>query len=379
MDFSLSSEQQLLEDTVMRLVREHWSYPRRTVKSRDAKGFSTDTWALMADLGLLGVPLRSEYGGMDGGGTELMILHKAFGRGLAPEPYLATVVLGAGLVQQLGTAEQCGPILPEVIAGRRYLALACHEPASRYEATWVETRAMRDGTSYRLRGRKAVVLNGDTADQLIVIARTSGEKHERAGLSAFLVSPGQTGVTIRGYPTIDGRRAAEVRLDDVRVAAEARLGAEGQAADALEHVLAAASAALCAEAVGAMEVAWELTLDYLKTRRQFGVPIGRFQVLQHRIVDMRIALEKATSMAILAASSLQASAKERDQRIAAARALIGRSGRFVAEQAIQLHGGIGMTDEAPISHYAKRIVMIDHWFGDADHFIDRFIALADAS
>lgn len=374
MDFTLTDEQQLLEDTVARLVRERWSFARRT----GLAGFSGETWALMAELGLLAVPFGHEDGGIDGGGTELMILHRAFGRGLAPEPYLSTVVLGAGLVQQLGNAEQRNAILAEVIAGRRLLALAFLEPSGRYDASWVETEALREGTAYRLTGRKAVVLYGDGADQLVVTARTSGNTTDRDGISAFVLDAGQAGVMVRGYPTIDGLRAAEIELNGARVPVDARLGPEGGAANALDQVLATGSAALCAEAVGVMEVACDLTLEHLKNRKQFGVPIGRFQALQHRMVDMRIALEKSMSMAILAASSLKAPPAEREQRICAARYFIGKAGRFIAEQAIQLHGGIGMTDEAAISHYAKRLVMIDHWLGDTDHHLDRFIALTDA-
>lgn len=379
MDFSLNDEQRMLDDTVGRLVRERYGFDQRARHGKEAAGYSHAVWATLAGLGLLSVPFSEEDGGIGGGGVELMILHKAFGRGLTLEPYLATVVLGGGLVARLGDAGQRAALLPAVIAGERTLALAYAEPAGRYDPLWIETRAERDGGGYRLSGAKAVVLNGDSAGRLLVTARTAGIVGDRDGVSVFLVDPAAAGVTVRGYPTIDGLRAADVTLDGVRVADGDRLGAEGAAADALEAVLAAGTAALCAEAVGAMEVTCELTLDYLKTRRQFGAPIGRFQVLQHRMVDMRIALEQAHSMAILAACSLGEPAAERDRRIAAAKVLIGRAGRFVAEQAIQMHGGMGMTEEAAVSHYAKRLVMIDHWLGDSDHHLARFEALPDAA
>jgi alkylation response protein AidB-like acyl-CoA dehydrogenase len=374
MHFTLNNEQQLLDDILARVVRERWGFKLRARDTVDPKGFNTDTWALMAQLGLLSIPFSRAQGSGEGTGTELMIVHRALGRGLATEPYLATVILGGGLVERLGNDEQCSAILPEIMAGRRLLALACLEPAGRYDPLWIETRTIADGAAYRLSGRKAVVLNADAADQLIVIARTSGKANDREGLCAFLVDPQQAGVTVHPYATIDGRRAAEVRLENVRVESNARLGAKARVADALEEVLAIGCAALCAEAVGAMEIACDLTLEYLKSRRQFGVLISQFQVLQHRLVDMRIALEKASSMAILAACSLRSPVAEREHRIAAAKYLIGKAGRFVAEQAIQLHGGMGMTQESAISHYAKRLVMIDHWLGDTDYHLERFVA-----
>jgi alkylation response protein AidB-like acyl-CoA dehydrogenase len=375
-DFTFNSEQQLLDETLTRVVRDRWGFDLRAREAPEPKGFSTETWALMAELGLLSVPFSQADGGIDGGGTELMIVHRALGRGLAPEPYLATVVLAGGFLSRLGNDEQRSAILPEIMSGQRLFALACLEPAGRYDPLWIETQAVRDGTAYRLTGRKAVVLNGDSADQLIVTARTSGLTTDRDGISAFLVDPNQNGVTVHGYATIDGRRAAEVHLDGVLVGANNLLGAKGRGADALESVLAAGRAALCAEAVGAMEIACELTLEYLKTRRQFGVSLSQFQVLQHRMVDMRIALEKSSSMAILAACSLHSPVVEREQRISAAKCLIGKAARYVAEQAIQLHGGMGMTEESALSHYARRLVMIDHWLGDTDYHLSRFVAFA---
>ncbi|HYG91363.1 MAG TPA: acyl-CoA dehydrogenase [Azospirillum sp.] len=380
MDFTLNDEQRMLDDTVTRLVRERYGFEQRTRYGKEAKGYSAETWALLAELGLLSVPFSEEDGGIGGGGAELMILHQAFGRGLTLEPYLATVVLGGGLLARLGSPAQREAVLPGVIAGETTLALAYAEPAGRYDPLWIETRAEPTAGGHRLTGRKAVVLHGDSADRLVVTARTSGKPGgkpgERAGVSAFLLDPAQAQVSVRGYATIDGLRAAEVVLDG---AAAELLGAEGGAADALEAVLATGCVALCAEAVGAMEAACELTLDYLKTRQQFGAPIGRFQVLQHRMVDMRIALEQARSMAILGACSLHLPTPERERKVAAAKALIGNAGRLVAEQAIQMHGGMGMTDEAAISHYAKRLVMIDHWLGDSDHHLARFVALPEAA
>lgn len=379
MDFSFSDEQRMLDDTVSRLVRDRYDFTQRAGYGREAKGYSAEVWALFAELGLLCVPFSDEDGGIGGGGVELMILHQAFGRALIREPYLATVVLGGGMVARLGSPEQREALLPALMAGETTLALAYAEPEGRYDPLWVDSRAVPDGHGYRLTGRKAVVLNGDSAARLVVTARTGGAVSDPDGVSAFLVDPSAPGVTVCGYATIDGQRAADILFDGVAVAAADRLGAEGDAADALDAVLAAGCAALTAEAVGAMEVACDQTLEYLKTRKQFGVPIGKFQVLQHRMVDMRIALEQARSMAILAAASLDRPAAERNRTVAAAKSLIGTAGRLVAEQAIQMHGGMGMTDETPVSHYAKRLVMIDHWLGDSSHHLARFMALPETA
>lgn len=373
MDFSLNDEQRMLDETVSRVIREQYGFEQRRGFAGEPGGFSAANWSLFAELGLLAIPFAEENGGFGGGGAEVMIVQRAFGRGLVLEPYLAAVVLAGGLVERLGSPEQRERLLVPLLAGESRLTLAWAEPEGRYDHRTATTQAERDGDGYRLSGHKAVVLHGDSADRLLVTARSMTN---RDGLSVFVVDPAQPGVDVRGYATIDGLRAAEIRLDRVRVGADALLGPEGGAADALDAVLAAGCAALCAEAVGAMEAACELTLDYLKTRRQFGAPIGRFQALQHRMVDMRIAQEQAHSMAILAACSLNLPAAERDRRIAAAKVVIGNSGRFVAEQAIQLHGGMGMTDEAMVSHLAKRLVMIDHHLGDAGHHLSRFVALS---
>lgn len=377
MDFSLNDEQRMLDETVGRVIREQYGFEQRRGFAGEPGGFSAANWSLFAELGLLAIPFAEENGGFGGGGAEVMIVQRAFGRGLVLEPYLAAVVLAGGLVERLGSPEQRERLLVPLLAGESRLALAWGESEGRYDHLTVTTQAERDGDGYRLSGHKAVVLHGDSADRLLVTARTAGGPADRDGLSVFVIDPAQPGVGVRGYATIDGLRAAEVRLDGVHVGADARLGPEGGAADALDAVMAAGCAALCAEAVGAMEAACELTLDYLKTRRQFGAPIGRFQALQHRMVDMRIALEQAHSMAILAACSLNLPAAERDRRIAAAKVVIGNSGRFVAEQAIQLHGGMGMTDEAMVSHLAKRLVLIDHHLGDADFHLGRFAASGD--
>jgi len=380
MDFDFTEEQRLLDESVRRLVKDNYDIPKRKSYMATAEGFSRALWARYAELGLLGLPFAEEHGGFGGGGVEAMIVMETIGRGLVVEPYLATVILGGGLVALAGNAEQKKAILPVVAEGKLLLAFAHGERQSRYALADVETRAKKDGGSYVLSGAKGVVLHGDSADRLIVSARTSGGARERDGITLFLVDATAKGVSRRGYPTVDGLRAAEVTLDNVRVGADALLGAPDHAYDSIERAVDRAIAALCAEAVGIIETLNATTLDYLKTRKQFGVPIGSFQALQHRMVEMVVEHEQAKSMAVLAALSAESGdARERRRAISAAKAQIGRSGRFVGQQAIQLHGGIGMTDEYIAGHYFKRLTMIDRSFGDADHHLDRFAEVAVAT
>ena len=373
MDFDFTEEQRLLDETVRRLVKDEYGFEKRKGYKASPDGFSRKLWARYAEIGLLGLPFAEEHGGFGGSAVESMIVMESFGRGLALEPYLASVILGGGLVAAVGSAAQKQAILPPLAEGKLMVAFAHGEPQSRYALADVETTAARDGTGYVLNGKKAVVLHGDSANKLVVSARSGGSRRERKGLSLFLVDAKAKGVAIRGYPTVDGLRAAEIALDQVRVGADELLGAPGEAYGAIEHAVDRAIAALCAEAVGIMEVLNATTLEYLKTRKQFGVPIGSFQVLQHRMADMMLEHEQAKSMAILAALSADGvDARERRRVISAAKVQIGKSGRFIGQQAIQLHGGIGMTDEYTAGHYFKRLTMIAQSFGDEDHHLDRF-------
>ncbi len=373
MDFDFSEEQRLLDETVRRLVKDEYDLAKRKTYRAEPDGFSRKLWARYAEIGLLGLPFAESEGGFGGSAVETMIVMESFGRGLVVEPYLATVVLGGGLVALAGSAAQKRAILPEVGAGKLLLAFAHGERQARYALSDVETRAQRDGAAYVLSGQKGIVLHGDSADRLVVSARTGGSSRDRNGISLFLVDRKAKGVGLRGYPTVDGLRAAEVTLDKVRVEADQVLGAVDQAYPVIEHTVDRAIAALAAEAVGIMEVLNQTTLEYLKTRKQFGVPIGSFQVLQHRMADMVIEHEQTKSLAILAALSADSrDARERRRVISAAKVQVGKSGRFVGQQAIQLHGGIGMTDEYAAGHYFKRLTMIDQSFGDEDHHLDRF-------
>jgi len=367
MDFDLTDEQRLLKDSVDRLINDQYQFEQRKKYLAEPDGWGRDAWKQYAEFGLLGLPFAEQYGGFGGGPVETMIVMETFGRGLVLEPYFATVILGGGLLRRAGTPAQQQALIPEIAQGKLKLAFAHVERQSRYNLADVATTARQDGADWVLDGAKSVVLHGDCANRLLVTARVSGNRRDRQGIGQFLVDPSATGVTRRGYPTQDGLRAAEVTLSGVRVPAGDMLGDAGGALPAVEHVVDEAIAALCAEAVGTMQVMHETTLEYLKTRQQFGRPIGQFQVLQHRSVDMLVALEQARSMAMFAAvMAAEEDATERRRAMAAAKVQIGRSGKHIGQEAIQLHGGIGMTMEYNVGHYFKRMTMIDMLFGDAD-------------
>jgi pimeloyl-CoA dehydrogenase small subunit len=371
MDFDLSDEQRLLKDSVTSLIEKEYAFEQRKAYAREPHGYSAARWAQFAELGLLGLPFAEDVGGIGGTPVETMIVMEAFGRGLVLEPYLATIVLGGGLLRFVGSAAQRQEMVPAIAAGKLRLAFAHTERQARYDlADIAVTATPAPGGGFVLGGHKGVVLHGDSADRLIVSARTAGGQREPDGISLFLLDPKTEGVAVQGYATVDGLRAAEITLRDVRLGAEALLGPRDHALPLIERAVDLAIAALAAEAVGAMSVMHELTVEYLKTRKQFGVAIGAFQALQHRAVDMLVAVEQARSMAMLATMMAEApDAGERRRMIAAAKVQCGRSGRQVGQQAIQLHGGIGMTDEYKVGHYFKRVTAIDTLFGDADHHL----------
>jgi pimeloyl-CoA dehydrogenase small subunit len=365
MDFDLNDDQRLLKDSVDRLIADRYAFEQRKKYAREPDGWSRELWAQYTELGLLGLPFPEAQGGFGGGPVETMIVMEAFGRGLILEPYLATVTLGGGLIGRAGSAAQRSALLPEIAAGRLKLAFAHVERSSRYNLADVGVTAKRDGAGWVLDGEKSVVLHGDCADKLLVTARTGGARRDRGGIGLFLVDAKAPGVTRRAYPTQDGLRAAEVTFAGAR--ADEVLGDPGGALPAVERVVDAAIAALCSEAVGVMTVMHETTVEYMKTRKQFGRAIGEFQVLQHRAVDMFVALEQARSMAMYATvMSEAADAAERRRAMSAAKVQIGRSGKQIGQEAVQLHGGIAMTMEYKVGHYFKRMTMIDMLFGDAD-------------
>ena len=370
MDFDFTDEQRLLKDSVERLLADCYDFESRRGYGGQAEGWSPEIWAQYAELGLLGLPFAEEHGGFGGGPVETMIVMESFGRALALEPYLATIILGGGFLRHGGSAAQREEIIPQIAEGGLRLAFAHTERQSRYHLHDVATTAQRDGEAWVLEGAKGVVLHGDTADRFIVSARTAGGRRDRDGIGLFLVDATAPGIERRGYPTQDGQRAAEITFAGVRVGSEGVIGEPESALPLIERVVDEAIAALCAEAVGAMEAMHVATVDYLKTRKQFGVPIGSFQALQHRAADMFIALEQARSMAMFATMMSGAEdAAERRKAVAAAKVQIGRSGRFIGQSAVQLHGGVGMTMEFKVGHYFKRTTMIDTLFGDADYHL----------
>lgn len=362
MDFDLTEDQRLLKESVDRLIADRYGFAQRKAYAAEAPGWSAKMWAQFAEMGLLGLPFEETLGGFGGGPVETMIVMETFGRGLVLEPFFATVVLGGGLLRRAGSAALQGALIPQVAAGKLKLAFAHVERQSRYNLADVSTTARKAGSGYVLDGGKSVVLHGDCADTIFVTARISGERRDRDGIGLFLVDAVSPGLTRRGYPTQDGLRAAEIVLAGVR--ADVVLE---NALPVIEHVIDEAIAALCAEAVGTMQVMHDTTLDYLKTRKQFGRPIGSFQVLQHRSVDMLVALEGARSMAMFAAvMASEENPIERRKSISAAKVQIGRSGKHVGQEAIQLHGGIGMTQEYSVGHSFKRMTMIEQMYGSAD-------------
>lgn len=376
MDFRLNEEQQMLQDTVARLVRGEYSFEKRLEYSESELGFSADFWKQLGELGLTAVPFAEELGGFGGSGVEVQSVMTELGRGLCIEPYLQSVVLGGGLISQAGNSEQQEQWLGGIASGEIRAAVGLQEPQSFYNLNDVETRAEKSGEGYTLNGRKAVVIGGHCADVLVVSARTSGDSRDADGISLFLVPADAQGLERRIYPTNDGSKGCDLVLNNLQLGSDALLGEEGKAAEIIEYQTGRAISALCGEAVGAMEVACDLTLEYLKQRKQFGVPIGKFQVLQHRMVDMMSELEQARSMAILAASVAdEPQSDERRRILAAAKNVVGRSGQFISEQGIQSHGGIGMTWEYNFAHYAKRLVMINHQFGDDDFHLEQYAEL----
>jgi pimeloyl-CoA dehydrogenase small subunit len=372
MDFDLSDEQRMLQDSVQRLLAERCGFEQRLAHRAEPKGYSGALWNHYAEMGLLALPFAQADGGLGGGPVDILLVMQAMGRALALEPYLATVVLAGGLLREAASEAQRRALVPAIAAGEMTLAFAHAEAQSRYALADITTTAREHAEGWWLDGMKHCVWGGDSADRLIVSARAAGDTRDRDGVSLFIVDANATGVKRRGYRTQDHGRAADIRLDSVRVGPEAKLGPAGVALPAIERAVDAATAALCAEAVGVMERLHEITVEYLKVRKQFGVAIGSFQALQHRAVDMLVAIEQARSMALYATMMCaDPDVSERARAVSATKVQIGRSARFVGQEAIQLHGGIGMTEECQAGHYFRRLTMIEMQFGDTPHHLRR--------
>ena len=380
MDFSFTEEQSMLRDTVASYLADHYSFDQRRAALAKEPHWSPAVWKAFAEeLGILGAPFSEELGGLGGGAIENMIVMEEFGKALVVEPYLGTVVIAGGFLKHSGHPK-AAELIGQIIAGDAIFAFAYAEPQGRYNLADLKTTAKKDGASWVLNGHKAVVIGAPYATHLIVTARTDGGQRDATGVSVFIVPKDAAGVTTRDYPTVDGFRASEVILENVKVGVDALIGPEGQALPLVEKVVDEAIVATCAEACGVLAKLHEGTLEYTKQRKQFGQPISAFQVLQHRMVDMFIQVEQSVSMTYMATIKLDDD-RERAKAAAAAKVQIGKACRFVGQNAIQLHGGMGMTDEMAIGHYFKRATMIESAFGSIDHHLARyeFLSLGQAA
>ena len=375
MDFSLSEEQQLLKDSITQFVDKDYLFDVRQKNIKSELGYSSDFWKTFADLGWLGMPFSEADGGYDGGPIDLMVIMESLGRGLVVEPYIPNVVLAGGLISRLGNEEQKTNFLPKIISGEIQMSLAFAEPQSRFNLSDVITTAKTDGENYILDGYKAVVMNGPSSDTLIVVARTSGSQLDEKGLSLFLVDPSAKGVSLRNYSNVDGSKASEVTLEGVEVSTSSLLGDEGNIYSVLEEVIDLATLAISAEAVGIMEKMNEITLEYTKTREQFGETLSSFQALQHRMVDTFMAYEQTKSLLLMCAAKLTDKADDATKAVSALKYQVGIAAKQVGEESVQLHGGMGVTDETNIGHFFKRLTTIRAIFGNTDYHLKRYSAL----
>ncbi|MFK3643801.1 acyl-CoA dehydrogenase family protein [Pseudomonas protegens] len=374
MNFEHSAERRMLGDSLNRFIAQHYNLEKRQQSLQSGLGFNSGIWQQLAEMGVIGALFSEADGGYGGGGFDLALVFEAVGRGLLVEPLLGSAVLAGDAIASAGSETQKIE-LAQIIDGSLIAALAHDEPDSHYELNRVACRAEPQADGWRLDGTKSLVLHGEQAGLLVVSARTAGAIDDSQGISLFLVPRDTPGLEIRGSATLDGGPVAQVRLNQLLVPGSALLGPLHQGHATLERAIGRGVLALCAEALGAMEVAKVATLDYLRTRQQFGRPIGSFQALQHRMAVLLLEIEQARSAVINAASALEADRLDRERALSAAKVSIGRIGTLVAQECIQLHGGIGMTWELPLAHYAKRLVMIDHQLGDEDHHLQRYIDL----
>jgi pimeloyl-CoA dehydrogenase small subunit len=375
MDFAFTEEQTLLRNSVQRYLADNYKYEDWRKFTRGETGRDPKHWAQFAELGLLAASLPEEHGGLGGGAIESMVVMEEFGRALVVEPYVPTVVIGGGALKYGGSDAQKSEWLPKIAAGETIVAFAFAEPSGRYNLADLTTTAKKQGARYVLSGQKGVVIGAPWADQLLVTARTGGGRRDEKGVSVFLVDKKTKGVSLRDYPTMDGSRASEITFENVELPADRLIGGADNGLALIERVTDEAIAATCAEATGAMKVLVDATVEYSKTRKQFGVPIGKFQALQHRMVDMFVNYEQSVSMTLMVTLKLDESAVARSKAASAAKVQIGKSGRFVGQGAVQVHGGMGMTDELNVGHYFKRLTMIETLYGSVDHHLQRFAML----
>lgn len=376
MDFSLSEEQTMLADSIARFIDTDYDFTRRQENAGSEIGYSVEMWRTFADLGWTAVPFAEEDGGLDGGPIEQMLIMEQFGRGLVVEPYMANVILAGGVLRRIANDEQKSNWLGPLIGGELQATLAFAEPQSRYNTANIVTTARKDGDSYLLDGQKTLVLNGDTANLIIIPARTSGNQSDETGITLFAVPGDADGLIRKGYATVDGLRAAELHLDNVRVDASNRLGEDDNGFPALSGVIDEATLAISAEAMGIMQTMHDKTVEYSKNRVQFGVPISSFQALQHRMVDTLMSCEQSRSLLYWGIMLSNSGDPEANKAISALKYQVGTAGIKVAQEAVQIHGGMGVTWDLDIAHYFKRMTAIDLMFGNADHHLDRFMAFS---
>ncbi|MBC92629.1 MAG: pimeloyl-CoA dehydrogenase small subunit [Rhodospirillaceae bacterium] len=379
MDILLNETQALLKDSAEKFIERDYSFDVRRLVSSSEEGFSRVIWNKFAELGWIGLSMPEEYGGWGGNLVDLSVLFEEIGRGLIVEPFLSTSVLGGSLINYNGSESQKKSIIPDLINGKLLLAFAFTERHSRYNLADIETTASNTGEGYIINGSKSIVIHGSTADKLIVSARISGESRDEQGISLFIVDANAEGIKRRSYQMVDGLSGAEIILDNVLIPHENIIGEAGLAYPIIEKVIDEACIAICAESVGLMSELVRATVDYLKTREQFGTKIGSFQVLQHRAVDMFNSLELSRALVYRSAETISNvdDTKNRARAASAAKVQVGRSGKLIGQQAIQLHGGMGMTDELSVSHYFKRLTMLGTLFGDTDYHLKRFVMLGE--
>lgn len=375
MDFNFNEEQTLIQGQVAQFIQRDYEWENRQNLISSELGFSEKNWKIFAELGWLGISLSEESGGFGGTALESMIIMEEFGKGLVVEPFLETIILCSGLIDSCGTDEQKGEILGQVVAGNMHLALGFTEPQSRFNLADVTTEAKLKDGNYVVNGFKSVVMNGPNANKFIISTRTSGKQTDKDGISLLVVDANQDGVSLRNYPTVDDRRASELTLENVIVPASCLLGSENQGFKLLEDAIDNATLGICAEAVGAMEVLYKTTVEYTKTREQFGQPIGKFQVLQHRMVDMFMEYEQSKSLLYMATIKNVEGSQDAKKSISGLKYQVGKAAKFIGQQAVQLHGGMGVTDELNVGHFFKRLTTIISIFGNTDYHLKRYSQL----
>ena len=375
MDFNFNEEQTLIQSQVAQFIQRDYEWEKRQVLVASDLGFSSENWKTFAELGWLGISLSEKSGGFGGSALESMIIMEEFGKGLVVEPFLETVILCSGLIDSCGNEEQKADLLGPVISGAMHLALGFTEPQSRFNLADVTTEAKKKNGDYLVSGFKSVVMNGPNADKLIISARTSGKQDDKEGISLFVIDRNLEGVSLRNYPTVDGRRASEVTLENVIIPSNSLLSEEGKGFQHLEGAIDGATLAICAEAVGAMEVLYKATVEYTKTREQFGQAIGKFQVLQHRMVDMFMEYEQSKSLLYMATIKNVEGSKDAKKAISGLKYQVGKAAKFIGQQSVQLHGGMGVTEELNVGHFFKRLTTIITIFGNTDYHLKRYSQL----